>query len=143
MGFDFSVEYKPGRMNVVADALSRCSADIVDDGSLAAISTPQLDIFDGLRQEIDNDTDLSSLRASILAGTKSDQWAVVDGLIMFDQRVYVSATSALLPALVAASHTSGHEGFSVLCIDCVQTLSCSTSSTAGARLCSRLSNLST
>jgi hypothetical protein len=110
MGFDFSVEYKPGRMNVVADALSRCSADIVDDGSLAAISTPQLDIFDGLRQEIDNDTDLSSLRASILAGTKSDQWAVVDGLIMFDQRVYVSATSALLPALVAASHTSGHEG---------------------------------
>jgi hypothetical protein len=90
MGFDFSVECKPGRMNVVADALSRCSADIVDNGSLAAISTPQLDIFYGLRQEIDTDTDLSSLRASILAGTKSDQWAVVDGLIMFDQRVCTS-----------------------------------------------------
>ena len=110
MGFDFSVEYKPGRMNVVADALSRCSADTGDNGSLAAISTPQLDIFYALRQEVDNDTELSSLRTSILAGTKSEQWAVVDGLIMFDQRVYVSATSALLPALMAAAHTSGHEG---------------------------------
>jgi hypothetical protein len=108
MGFDFSVEYKPGKMNIVADALSRRTADEPEEGSLAALSTPQFDLFAASRQEVIRDSTLSSLRTSIEAGQKSPQWAVVDGLITFDQRIYLPATSPLLPSMITAAHTTGH-----------------------------------
>jgi hypothetical protein len=110
MGFDFSVEFKPGKMNIVADALSRRTADEPEEGSLTTLSTPQFDRFEAVRQEVTRDSTLSSLRTSIQAGQKSPQWAVVDGLITFDQRIYLPTTSLLLPSVIAAAHTTGHEG---------------------------------
>jgi hypothetical protein len=47
LGFDFSVEYKPGAANSVADALSRRDTE---DGTLLAISGPRFDFLDRLRQ---------------------------------------------------------------------------------------------
>jgi hypothetical protein len=46
LGFDFSVEYKAGRTNTVADALSRCDTD---EPTLLAISGPDFDFVAGLR----------------------------------------------------------------------------------------------
>jgi hypothetical protein len=46
LGFDFFVEYKPGAMNAVADALSR--RDTVE-GELLALSAPCFDFLDKLR----------------------------------------------------------------------------------------------
>lgn len=95
-------------MNIVADALSRRTADEPEEGSLAALSTPQFDLLAAIRQEVIRDSTLSSLRTSIEAGQKSPQWAVVDGLITFDQRIYLPATSPLLPSMITAAHTTGH-----------------------------------
>ncbi|KAK1644564.1 hypothetical protein QYE76_062369 [Lolium multiflorum] len=55
-GFDFTVEYRPGRLNTVADALSRRDADPdaaegVSDGRLLCIrSGPSFALFDRIRQ---------------------------------------------------------------------------------------------
>ena len=48
LGFDFSVEYKPGTTNTVADALSR--RDTTEEGSILALSVPRFDFVDCLRQ---------------------------------------------------------------------------------------------
>jgi len=62
LGFDFVMEYKPGAMNVVADALSRRDEG---QGELLALSAPQFSLFDDIRQEINGDSALSQLRDAI------------------------------------------------------------------------------
>jgi hypothetical protein len=47
LAFDFSVEYKPGAMNTIADALSR--RDTSTEGSVLALSAPRFDFVDRLR----------------------------------------------------------------------------------------------
>jgi len=47
LGFDFSVEYKPGTVNAVADALSR--RDTTKEGAVLALSAPLFDFIARLR----------------------------------------------------------------------------------------------
>jgi transposase InsO family protein len=101
------VEYKPGAMNVVADALSRRDEG---QGELLALSAPQFSLFDDIRQEINGDSDLSQLRDAIRGGAKPAPWFVVDDLIMFKGRVFVAATSAARQPILELVHGAGHEG---------------------------------
>jgi hypothetical protein len=51
-GFDFSVEYRPGRLNTVADALSRRDSEAaVEDTTMAAlaISGPTFSLLNDIR----------------------------------------------------------------------------------------------
>jgi hypothetical protein len=48
LGFDFTVGYKPGASNTVADALSRRDTD-TDEGALLALSAPCFDLLAWLR----------------------------------------------------------------------------------------------
>jgi hypothetical protein len=49
MGFDFRVEYKPAKSNLVADALSRREKE--EEGQLVVLSTPSFKLFDDLHSE--------------------------------------------------------------------------------------------
>jgi hypothetical protein len=53
-GFDFTVEYRPGRLNTVADALSRHDsereAEGVADAAACALSGPSFAFFDDVRR---------------------------------------------------------------------------------------------
>jgi hypothetical protein len=48
LGFDFTVEYKPGASNVVAGALSR--RDTPEEGAILVLSAPRFNVLDRLRQ---------------------------------------------------------------------------------------------
>lgn len=79
-GYDFTVEYKPGKLNGAADALSRR-----DEGSLAVatISTPTFELFEALRAEAAQDPQIATLQQQLANGTAPAGWSQADGLLLF------------------------------------------------------------
>jgi hypothetical protein len=107
LGFDFSIEYKPGRTNVVVDALSRRDEP---DPLLHAISSPSFDLLADIKQAAIEDEEVRSLRDQITAGTLGAPWTVVDGLVLYQNSIYVPTSSPFLLAILSAVHDDNHEG---------------------------------
>jgi hypothetical protein len=108
LGFDFSVEYKPGHTNAVADALSR--RDTPEEGLVLALSGPRFDFIDRLRQAHTIDPTLAALQHDISSGARSRPWALTDGLVHYADRLYIPPASPLLQEILVAVHEEGHEG---------------------------------
>jgi hypothetical protein len=109
LGFDFHVEFMPGAMNVVADALSR--RDIEEVGVMA-LSCPSFQLFNNLRQEVATTPDLCALLDEVADGTKGPDWRAQDGLIIVNNRIYLppSSSSSCLQQALMVAHGAGHEG---------------------------------
>jgi hypothetical protein len=107
LGFDFGVEYKPGAQNKVADALSRRDTP---DGAVLAISAPRFDYVARLRQDQQGHPESVALLDELKAGSRGAPWAIVDGLLTYDGRLFVPPSSPLLQEILAAVHGDGHEG---------------------------------
>ncbi|KAL4324350.1 hypothetical protein GQ457_11G020520 [Hibiscus cannabinus] len=80
MGFDFRVEYKAGKMNRAADALSRREEDLPH---LMTVSFPQVEILDAVREETKTSPELLQLQQRITQGELGSDWAVQEELIFF------------------------------------------------------------
>jgi hypothetical protein len=65
-GYDLSVEYRPRKLNTVADALSRCDADS-SDLVARALSGLTFTIYDNLRAEIQRDPQAQALLEQVSA----------------------------------------------------------------------------
>ncbi|WVZ92949.1 LOW QUALITY PROTEIN: hypothetical protein U9M48_038979, partial [Paspalum notatum var. saurae] len=107
LGFDFSVEYKPGRLKVVADALSRHDADLC---VLPSLFGPMFDIIDDLRRAASGDLVLVSMSEQVAAGTLGKPWSLVDGVMLYDGKLYLPPDSDLLRTILAGVHNAAHEG---------------------------------
>jgi hypothetical protein len=103
LGFDFRVEYKPGKMNVVADGLSR--RDIETSAEAMALSAPSFQLFEDLRTTYTIDAALTSLRQEVWDGLRGKQWAVVDDLVTRDGRIYVPTSKSLVEELLTTAHS--------------------------------------
>ena len=107
LSFDFTVEYKAGSSNTVADALSRRDTD---DAGLLAISGPQFDFIDRLRLASATDPVLVALKAEIAADQRLAPWSLIDGMVAFRGRLYILPLSPLLQEVLATVHDDNHEG---------------------------------
>jgi hypothetical protein len=99
-GYDFTVEFNPGKNNTAADALSRRDEDMQ---SAAHLSSLAFDLCDEFRREAEHMPEIAKLKDEIAQGTASAAWSLVDGLL-HDGRVFVPATSAIWPKLLATVH---------------------------------------
>jgi hypothetical protein len=107
LGFDFSVEYNPGAQNGVADALYRRDTP---EGAVLDVSAPRFDYIAQVRQEQASHPVVVALKEELTAGLRGAPWAIVDGLLTYDGRIFIPSASPLLQEILAAVHGDGHEG---------------------------------
>ena len=112
-GFDFSVEYRPGRLNTVADALSRRDSEAaVEDTAMAAlaISGPTFSLLDDIRRALAAAPDGQHLLQQLRDGVLAAPWRLVDGLLLHGTRIFVPNYDDLRHQVLTLAHSAGHEG---------------------------------
>ncbi|WVZ83728.1 hypothetical protein U9M48_030848 [Paspalum notatum var. saurae] len=119
-GYDFSIEYRPGCLNAVADALSHRDADTMDvahdnnTGSeamatITVLSGPTFHLYTDLAMEAAFNSACARLREQIALGTLSAPWREHAGLLLHGSHVFVPSTFELLPQVLQLAHAD-HEG---------------------------------
>ena len=100
------MEYRLGRLNSVADALSRRDEDAV---AALALSGPSFALYDDIRATTWEDPVACGLLQQQAAGMLEGPWTIADGLL-HGKRVYVPDLQDLRHQVVTLAHTTGHEG---------------------------------
>lgn len=106
-GYDITVEYRPGKLNTVADALSRRDEETP---TVYALSAPTFELYEVLRAELRADPQALAIRDDIQRGTAASEWADVDGMMLFKGKLFIPDASSLWPSLLSHAHDAGHEG---------------------------------
>ena len=110
MGFDFSIVYKRGCENQVADALSRRD-EVQPKEHLAAISAPIPHCLDAVREEQGKNTLVQAIVQRVHDDDAVGPWELRDGLLLFKDRLYLPANSILKHDIIQQFHNGSYEGF--------------------------------
>jgi hypothetical protein len=114
LGYDFTVEYKKGVENRVADALSR-KEGWAEEVALSLLSIPTPDWIDKLKEQYKIDEELKSLFKKWQSKTlNSAKYAVRDGLLFYKNRLYLGGCKVIKDQVLAFVHSdpmAGHSGY--------------------------------
>lgn len=86
LGFNYSVEYKPGKENVAADGLSRMFEEQVVEqkGSIFAISRPINALLDKIKLECRNSKSIEEeMKGMESKGIPNSDFSIINGLLYF------------------------------------------------------------
>jgi hypothetical protein len=115
-GFDFSVEYRPGRLNTVADALSRRDVEEATSSPLEgagvasrAISGPTFALLDDIRRATTAAPDGQHLLHQLRDDQLAAPWRLSDGLLLHGTHVFMPDHADLCHQVLLLAHFAGHE----------------------------------
>lgn len=114
LGYDFTIQYRSGRANIVADALSRIHEESPSSASLSLISMPQFDFLEDLRQDIATNPAFMELFCKIRNNPEAHpDYTITNGLILHKGRIWIPSDSSFTKLLLEEFHktpTGGHMG---------------------------------
>ncbi|WVY94257.1 hypothetical protein V8G54_033345 [Vigna mungo] len=103
LGYDYEIQYKPGKLNVVADSLSRSVGPT--NGELKMLFVPQCDFLDELKKSFLEDQDYILLRQKCIDNPESmPHFKVGDGLMLFKGKIWLNSTSRFITLLLKEFH---------------------------------------
>lgn len=112
LGYNYDIQYKSGKSNIAADALSRSQEP--PRASFLALSMLQFLFLDDLKQELASDPTFINSKAKYLADPQSlPGFSFTDGLLLKGGKIWVSPTSQFKQLLLREFHASvigGHAG---------------------------------
>jgi hypothetical protein len=106
-GYDLTVEYRPGKLNGAADALSRRADEVA---TINAISAPTFELFEDLRLESQTNPQATRICEKLQAGEVQERWSLHEDMLLFKGKIFLPDASSLWPHLLLSAHDSGHEG---------------------------------
>jgi hypothetical protein len=106
-GYDLTVEYRSGKLNGAADALSHRAEEVA---TVNAISVLTFELFDKLRLESESDPQVAAICVKLLVGEAQEGWTLQEDLLLFRGKIFLPDAASLWPQLLSFAHDSGHEG---------------------------------
>lgn len=108
LGYDFEIQYRPGKENRATNALSR-------QGEISAISIVQPTYVNGLMKEVANDPRLQALTQDLMRDPSSHPgYQIRKWALFYKGRLVVPRHSPLIPQILREMHClpiRGHSGF--------------------------------
>lgn len=74
------------------------------------LSSPTFELYNALREKLSRLEDATQLRAKIEKGEAAAGWSILDDLLIYSGRVFVSIASAIWSPILATAHVVEHEG---------------------------------
>jgi len=107
MGLDYSIQYKKGKENVAADALSRCH----EKGSLVAITTLVLEWCQEIITSYEGDEKVKALLEKVVVSREErDEYSLVGGMLRYQGRLVVGNNGELKRRIIQSLHESAIRG---------------------------------
>lgn len=108
LGYDFEIIYKPGKENIVADALSR-----IDQPQLLTLYATKLGWLADLRSFYTTTVGKALIHTLLSKTTGSNEFHIHDGLLYHSHRLYIPDQPTIHTTLLHEYHSSplgGHSG---------------------------------
>ena len=112
MGYDYSIQYRSGKLNITVDALSQLLETM--DGSLLLLSILSMTFLSESKTHLLHHLDFLKLRQEItLHPDQFPNYQIAQDSILYQGRIWLPAGSSFIPTLLIKYHSSpigGHMG---------------------------------
>ena len=113
MGYDFSIEFKKGKNNMAADALSKKDTQ----GEFNAVSSPLPQWLESIKVENQSHSELQQIHQLHEQGEAIGPWENRNGEIFFKERIYLPSNSELTQSFLKKFMALGMRVFTKLFIE--------------------------
>ncbi|WMV14375.1 hypothetical protein MTR67_007760 [Solanum verrucosum] len=104
--YDFTIQYYPGKANVVADALSRKMLGISERGGVLASIEVRATFIEEIKAKQFEDENLNELKKKTVIGKAQETTLDAEGVLSFKERICVPRVDDLIQKLLTESHSS-------------------------------------